>query len=41
MIRFPARYLHGCRGLKRSGKLLAIMYSSPQELQEEASDTHE
>jgi len=41
MIRFPARYLHGCRGLKRSGKLLAIMYSTPREAQAEADEMHE
>jgi transcriptional regulator with XRE-family HTH domain len=41
MIRFPARYLHGCRGLERSGKLLAIMYSSPHEEQAEAGATHD
>jgi transcriptional regulator with XRE-family HTH domain len=39
LIRFPARYLHGCRGLKRSGKLLAIMYSAPHEAEaDEAQD---
>lgn len=40
MIRFPARYLHGCRGLKRSGKLLAIMYSSPDEPPVEVGENH-
>ncbi len=39
MIRFPARYLHGCRGLEHSGKLLAIMYSSPHETQAEVTET--